>query len=61
VREADLAPIAPAVLEQALPQPGSLARRGERLLAKVSASPDIAALAHLAVTLVRAAKAAAPA
>lgn len=53
VREADVVAFAPEVFEQVLPHPTVLAERGEQLLAKVSASRDLAALAELAVALVR--------
>lgn len=57
VRDADLGTIAAPVFESVLPPPAALARHGEQLLAKVSASPDIAALADLAAALVRGTKA----
>jgi hypothetical protein len=57
VREADLAGIAPDTFDTGLPPPSALARRGELLLSKVSASPDLAALAEIAVSLLRTSKA----
>jgi hypothetical protein len=57
VREADLAGIAPDTFDTVLPPPSALARRGDVLLSKVSASPDLAALAEIAVTLLRSSKA----
>lgn len=56
VREADLDAFAPDIFDPVLPPPTALAHSGERLLAKASASQEIAALAELAVALVRAAK-----
>jgi len=57
VREADLAGIAPDAFDTVLPPPSALARRGEVLLSKASTSPDLAALAEIAVTLLRTSKA----
>lgn len=56
VREADLDAFAPDIFDPVLPPPTALAHSGERLLAKASTSRAIAALAELAVALVRAAK-----
>lgn len=56
VRDADLSAIAPEVFDDALPPPLALARHGDRLLSQVAVNPDLAALADIAVTLVRTAK-----
>jgi hypothetical protein len=57
IHEVDLAGIAPDAFDNVLPQPSALARRGELLLSKVSTSPDLAALAEIAVGLLRTSKA----
>jgi len=57
VREADVTGIPPDTFDTALPPPSALARRGEALLSRVSASPELAALAEIAVSLLRTSKA----